>query len=319
MNGSLDIIIVNWNAGQQLRECLQSIAAADRRGFELLRVVVVDNASVDGSLDGIENLRLPLTLIRNNENRGFAAACNQGARGSKADYLLFLNPDTRLFEGSLRGPMEFMEQPDNRGIGIVGPQIIDEAGQISRTCARFPTLFRFYVQMLGLNRLFPHFIPGYLMTDWDHRESIEVDHVIGAFFLVRRPLFEMLGGFDERFFVYLEDLDFSYRARQAGWRSFYLTGAQVFHKGGGTSEQIRAKRLFYSLRSRVLYGYKHFGRWGGTVLLLGTLLIEPLSRLTLAAVRRSGRDMAETLQAYRMLLGAMPSILRTTKGQLNRS
>lgn len=314
MNGSLDIIIVNWNAGQQLRECLQSITAVDRSGFELQRVVVVDNASVDGSLDGLENLRLPLTLIRNNENRGFAAACNQGARGSKADYLLFLNPDTRLFNESLKIPLKFMELSNNQDVGIVGIQLIDNTGRISRTCSHFPSIRHFFFQMLGLSYLFPCRFSGHLMTKWDHTTNAEVDHVMGAFFLVRRLLFKALQGFDERFFVYLEDVDFSYRAKGVGWRSYYLTDAQAFHKGRGTSEQVRAKRLFYSLRSRVLYGYKHFGRCGGTALLLGTLLIEPLSRLTLAAIRRSGRDMAETLQAYRMFLGAMPSMLHKSEG-----
>lgn len=315
MNASLDIVIVNWNAGQQLRECLQSIATVDREGFELLRVVVVDNASADGSLDGLEKLRLPLTLIRNIENRGFAAACNQGAKDSKADYLLFLNPDTRLFANSLKVPLGFMESPNNKDIGIVGIQLVDEGGHISRTCVRFPTPVKLWVHMLGLNRVFSRLLPGYFMTDWDHRESGEVDHVIGAFFLVRRTLFQLLGGFDGRFFVYFEDLDFSLRAKLAGWRSFYLTAARIFHKGGGTSEQVKAKRLFYSLRSRVLYGYKHFGWWAATSLLLGTLLLEPLIRLVLAAARRSGRDIMETLQAYRMLIADLPAIFRVIRGR----
>src|SRR5438094_1323064 len=97
MTDTLDIIIVNWNAGKPFRDCLLSIKNAKKSGFNLTRVVVVDNGSTDGSLDAIHTAGLPLTVIRNPENRGFAAACNQGAKESKADYLLFLNPDTRLF------------------------------------------------------------------------------------------------------------------------------------------------------------------------------------------------------------------------------
>ncbi len=96
------------------------------------------------------------------------------------------------------------------------------------------------------------------MLDWDHRQNREVDHAMGSFFLVRNILFKKLQGFDERYFVYLEDLDFSLRAKQAGFVSYYFTDAAAYHKGGGTSEQIKARRLFYSLHSRILYWYKHF-------------------------------------------------------------
>lgn len=307
---SVDIIIANWNSGRQIYECLKSITNAEKSGFRLSRVVVIDNASTDGSADGLQDLNLPLTLICNNVNRGFAAACNQGAAGSKADYLLFLNPDTRLSEDSLAVPIAFMERPENQHIGIVGIQLIDDEGRVSRTCARFPTPGQFFAKMLGLDRLFPRVFPSHFMNEWDHRDSREVDHVMGAFFLVRRPLFEMLNGFDERFFVYLEDLDLSFRARQLGWSSFYLAAAQAYHKGGGTSEQIKAKRLFYSLRSRILYGYKHFSRVGATMLMLGTLIVEPLSRMVLGAARGSWKEIIETGRAYCMLCG---SILEWTK------
>lgn len=310
MTVSLDIIIVNWNAGRQLRECLESVTLTGRDGFHLTRVVVVDNASSDRSADGLEDLELPLTVIRNADNRGFGAACNQGAKGSEADYLLFLNPDTRLQENSLAKPLAFMEQPNNRSIGIVGIQLMDDDGQVSRTCARFPTPGRFFSKMLGLDRMFPRFFPSHFMSDWDHGESREVDHVIGAFFLVRRSLFTSLGGFDERFFVYLEDLDFSLRAWQAGWSSYYLASIQAYHKGGGTSQQVKATRMFYALRSRILYGDKHFGWFPATGLMAATLLLEPLARLVLSSARRSGEEISETLKGYSMLWGATPALLR---------
>jgi len=306
----LDIIILNWNSGHRLRDCLETITSVNKNGFSLERVVVVDNASSDGSIDGLENLELPLTIIRNTENRGFAAACNQGAKGSKADYLLFLNPDTRLFKDSLTKPLTFMEQMESRDIGILGIQLVDDNGQISRTCARFPTPGRSFSKMFGLDRLFPDLFPSHFMTEWDHRESREVDQVMGAFFLVRRSLFQSLGGFDERFFVYFEEVDFSFRARQAGWRSFYLAGAQAYHKGGGTSEQIKAKRLFYSLRSRILYGYKHFGHFPAIGLMLGTLVLEPIARMILGISHRSGEEIAETIRGYMMLWGTMPQWIK---------
>jgi N-acetylglucosaminyl-diphospho-decaprenol L-rhamnosyltransferase len=313
MDATLDIVIVNWNSGPLLRECLESVAAAGRDGFALSRVIVVDNASTDGSADGIEGGSPPVLLVRNRVNRGFAAACNQGARGSKARYLLFLNPDTRLDENSLPRPAAFLDDPGNGDVGIVGIQLVDGAGRVSRSCARFPTPWRLFSLMVGLPRLFPARFPGHFMTEWDHSGNRDVDQVMGAFFLVRRHLFESLGGFDERFFVYFEELDFCLRARKAGWRSHYLAEAQAYHKGGGTSEQAGGARLSHYLRSRILYGYKHFGRLSATGLLMGTLLVEPVVRFAHGAARGAGREMAHTLEGYARLWSALPSALRTAR------
>ena len=139
MAGSIDIIIVNWNAAHQLGQCLESISAASRNGVELRRTVVVDNASSDSSMDAVKTTALPITVIRNAENRGFAAACNQAAAASDARYILFLNPDTRLRRDSLVTPVQFLERPENHRIGIVGIQLLNDRGQVTPTCARFLT------------------------------------------------------------------------------------------------------------------------------------------------------------------------------------
>jgi len=309
MTPSLDIVIVNWNSGEQLRRCLESIQATSRDKFELTRVVVVDNTSCDGSADDLHDGTLPLTLIRNTENRGFAAACNCGAKTSHADYLLFLNPDVRLISNSLVEPVAFMEKPENAKVGICGIQLLDEQGQVSPTCSRFPTAFTYFSRMLGLDRLFPNLFPGHFLETSDHGQSREVDQVMGAFLLIRRTLFDRLGGLDERFFVYFEDLDLSYRAFEAGWQSHYLAAAQAYHKGGGCSEQVKAARLFYSLRSRILYSYKHFGWASATGLLAGTLLVEPFARLAWTSCRGSMQEMQSTLQAYAMLWRALPNLI----------
>jgi N-acetylglucosaminyl-diphospho-decaprenol L-rhamnosyltransferase len=312
MATSIDIIIVNWNSGEQLRRCIESIVSCNKEGYVLNQIIVVDNASRDESMDKLNVFDLPLSVIANAENRGFAVACNQGARGSEADYMLFLNPDTCLFSDSLHKPLSFMERPENECFGIVGMQLVDSKGKVGRTCARFPTPAMLFSKMLGLNYLFPLRFPVHFMAEWDHEESAEVNHVIGAFFLVRRLLFEKLNGFDERFFVYMEDLDFSLRIHQAGSRSFFLADVQTYHAGGGTSAQIKATRMFYSLRSRILYGYKHFDWFSATLLMAGTLFVEPLSRLALAIGRRSAKEAKETIRGYIMLWRAMPELFRNT-------
>jgi GT2 family glycosyltransferase len=139
------------------------------------------------------------------------------------------------------------------------------------------------------------------MTDWDHASSRRVDHVIGAFYMLRRDLFDSLGGFDERFFVYLEDLDFSLRAKQNGWGSAYLVEARAHHVGGGTSAQIKARRLFYALRSRIAFIYKHFGVGAATALTVGTLVVEPFPRLLRAVLRGKPAEAGETLVAFGLL------------------
>jgi hypothetical protein len=165
--------------------------------------------------------------------------------------------------------------------------------------------------MIGLDRLFPKRFKGHFHDPQHHLKSGQVDQVMGAFFLVRHGSFESLGGFDERFFVYFEDLDFSYRADRAGWQSYHLATAQAHHRGGGCSGQVKATRLFYSLTSRILYSYKHFGRMAATAVMLGTLLVEPLSRLVLAVVHKSVREMQETFQAYTMLWKSLPTLLKS--------
>ena len=301
MQPSVDVVIVNWNTGPQLRACLRSIVAAGQDRLALRRVVVVDNASSDGSASSLGCEGLPLQVLHNDENRGFAAACNQGARGSSSDYLLFLNPDTELFADSLAVPLAYMERPESRDVGICGIRLVEADGTAGVACARFPTPAVVLYQALGLSRVWPSVFRPHLLPSAECRVTRDVDQVIGAYFLVRRRLFEELDGFDERFFVYFEEVDFSLRARQRGFRSTYLAGATALHHGGLSSGQVRARRLFYSLRSRLLYAFKHFTGPGAALVVIVTVCVEPVARLGAALLRGSGREIGETLRAYGML------------------
>ncbi|TKB26133.1 glycosyltransferase [Desulfopila sp. IMCC35006] len=300
----LTVIVVNWNAGNQLRTCIDSIL---RYSTGLVQqIVVVDNGSEDGSDTSIEDLP-NVTLIRAGTNLGFGRACNFGASHAQGRYLLFLNPDAALYDDTLARVLAYMQEPAHSQVGICGVQLLDEAGLVSRSCSRFPTAMGFVAHAMGLTRFIKGL--GHFMTEWDHQQTRRVDHVIGAFFMVRRELFVALDGFDERFFVYLEDLDFSYRAYNAGWRSVFLAEAQAFHVGGGTSKQVKARRLFYSLRSRLLYACKHFSRFGAVCVFLTTLLVEPVSRSLLAVLRRSVTNLKEIWVAYTWLWCWLPKWL----------
>ena len=260
MTTRLTIVIVNWNSGLQLRECLASIeaaAAALAPEQTLAEVVVVDNGSSDGSERGLASAAYALRVVRNEANRGFAAACNQGARGCAADLILFLNPDTRLFTNSLAAPMTYLAAQGHGRTGIAGIAMVDDAGVVVPSCAKFPRAVHFLSQALGIDRIWP--ASGHYLRGPDHAQTRVVDQVIGAFFMIRRTAFDAVNGFDERFFMYFEEVDLSLRARSAGWESVFLGNARAYHRGGGTTDQVRDKRLFYSIRSRLQYGRKHFG------------------------------------------------------------
>jgi N-acetylglucosaminyl-diphospho-decaprenol L-rhamnosyltransferase len=308
---NLDIVIVNWNTGSRLRDCLQSIWPANSAPIlTIRRCILVDNASADGSADGLESLPLSLMVIRNQENKGFAYACNQGARAGDSEYILFLNPDTRLFPDSLAQALPFLDAPGNERVGILGIQLVDEEGGIQRNVARFPAPGSTFAQMFGLDRLWPRYFSSHFMTDWDHKENRVVDQVTGAFFLVRRCVFEELAGFDERFFMYFEEVDFAFRAKMAGWNCYYLAEAQALHHGGGASYQVKARRLFYLLRSRVLFMAKHYGAPAAIGILIATFLVEFWARLGWSLFHQPGQNFTATIQAYWMLLTSLPPLLR---------
>jgi N-acetylglucosaminyl-diphospho-decaprenol L-rhamnosyltransferase len=302
---TLDIVIVNWNTGKALAHCLESIRGACHEGFQLLRVCVVDNASTDNSLDDIEDFTLPCVVHRNPSNRGFAAACNDGARGSSADYLLFLNPDTRLTPTSLFAPISFMEEPENQRVGICGLPLLDDSGQPGTCCAAFPSVLLLCAESCGLNRLFPRRFRSYPDGPRGVERHISVDQVIGAFFFVRATAFQTLGGFDDRFFMYYEEVDFSLRALTRGYTSCVLFDTFAYHSGGVSSNHVKDLRLFYSLRSKLQYAHKHFSAGGQLLVGMFTLLLEPGVRGLHGVCTTSDGSITTTIRGYSLLLRAL--------------
>lgn len=301
MTSQVDIVIVNWNSKDQLDTCVKSLMHAS--SHDIGSIIIVDNGSTDGSDIGLDELP-GVQVYRAGENLGFGVACNIGAKLGSSEFILLLNPDAFVYSDTIKKSLVYMNAEENSGVGVCGVQLKDEQGHISRSCTRFPTVGGFIAHALGLDRFYPK--AGHFMNEWDHQDTRSVDHVIGAFYLIRRSLFESLGGFDPRFFVYLEDLDLSNRVRCAGWDIKYLANVHAFHKGGGTSDQIKALRLFYSLRSRIIYSFKHFSTMGAVGVLLATILVEPLSRIIISITRRSFSSLKETVRAYGYLWSWLP-------------
>lgn len=293
----IDIVIVNWNSADQLDRCIRSILKFS--GDTIEKCIVIDNGSHDESTIAVEQIKI-VDVFMARKNLGFGKACNVGASRGSAEFILFLNPDTRLYPQTLSDTIAFMNDPKASSVGICGVQLLDEAGDVARSCSRAPTIGRLIARALGIDLILPKL--GCRMTEWDHAQSRQVDQVIGAYFFMRRSVFEALGGFDERFFVYFEEVDLARRAAKAGWTSWYLASSRAFHAGGGTSHQVKAHRLFYSLRSRLQYASKHFSVPGTALVGAATLLVEPVARGCQALLRGRVREVREMLTGYRWLL-----------------
>lgn len=297
ISNSVDIVIVNWNTSDLLRNCLNSIIKY--KDGTIGSVIVVDNASSDDSLEKIETDIEYLSIIKGKVNHGFGKACNIGAKLCKSEYILFLNPDTELKKNSIRAALEYMEKEASKNIGICGIQLVDDNG-ITASCSRFPSASRILFSSIGLTKLIPRL--GAPMRDFAHDSIREVDQVMGAFFLIRSNLFMTCNGFDERFFVYYEEVDLSKRINQLGFKSIFVSTSNAFHLGGGASRNVKASRLFYSLRSKYLYANKHFNNIDLFITVLAIFILEPLSRIIFNLIKIDFRGMQETFHAYVMLL-----------------
>ncbi|RVU21737.1 glycosyltransferase family 2 protein [Methylobacterium oryzihabitans] len=301
----LDVVIVNWNSGDLLRACLASLDAS--RDAEALRVVVVDNASTDDSLADLPASRHDLVVLRNRDNLGFGRACNLGAATGRAPAILFLNPDTRVEPDSLWTALAALD--GDMRVGVVGAQLRDADGSIQRSCAREPTAASLLWQALSLDRILPWVFPPHFMREWDHARSRSVDQVMGAFLMIERRLFDTLGGFDEDFFVYYEDVDLCTRVRTLGFRVRHVAEAPVWHRGQGTTEAVRERRLFYYLRGQIQYALKHHGLPAAAALAGAVLLGQIPLRLARAALRRNPEEARQVVGAARLLVRALPAIL----------
>ena len=307
----LDVIIVNWNSGNHLHDCLMSIDAPVKS------VIIVDNGSVDDSLDQARTFskKLPIKIVESGENLGFGKACNLGVSHSKARNILFLNPDMILGEGALAHAYDtFIHRKD---VNILGIQLRDKHGNISRSCANFPRSYRIISQILGWDRIIPA-APRHFMSNWDHKTSRFVPQVMGAFFMTTRLTFDQMGGFDERFFMYYEEVDFAYRGHLQGLRSYFLADVFAYHIGGGSSSKVKDKRLYYSLRSRIQYAFKHFGCWDAFLVTFFTLFVEPFTRTAHVMLSFESKSLKMIWRGYKMLFGDITKILKHASTSPNK-
>ena len=252
----LSIIIVNYNSAHLLEKCINSLKPAIS-GIET-EIIIIDNNSADDSWDYIKSLTLTGQSYRMNTNVGFAKGCNRGFGVSQGKYVLFLNPDTILPGSSLKECISFLEQqPD---AGAVGVRMINGKGKFLKESKRgLPTPSASFYKLFGLSSIFPKSkqFSKYYEGHVRENELSVVPVLSGAFMMIKREVFEKLNGFDERFFMYGEDIDLSLRITQAGYKNYYLGNITVTHlKGGSTTHNKKYIENFYGAMN--LFVEKHY-------------------------------------------------------------
>jgi len=255
----LDVCIVSWKTRDLLRSCLGSVVGR----AEVARIVVVDNASGDGTVEMVEREFPAVELIANSENVGFSAGNNQAIRAGQAPFVLLLNADTELREGAVGALLDVLEEGDR--VAAVAAQLILPDGSVQRSCRSFPEPAGVLFDAFRLSRLFPRSerFGRYRMTYWDHGSRREVDQPMASALAVRRAAFDEVGLFDESFPLYFNDVDLCYRLRQAAWRIVFEPRAKVLHHHGQSTWQVRPTAVLESHRSLIRFYRKHYrGRVG---------------------------------------------------------
>lgn len=294
----VSVVIVNWNTRDILRDCLASILAQTDAFCE---IIVIDNASSDGSVEMVRQEFAQVRLIANTDNRGFAGANNQGLAVARGAHVLLLNPDTIVLDHAIDRMLAWLaEHPD---VGCVGCQVLEGPETIQYTCFADPTPLNQTIVAFGLttlSHLFPVF-GRHRYLDWDRTTEREVDVVSGMFMLVPRAVLEAVGPLDEAFFVYAEEADWCRRIRAAGWRCVFAPAAQIVHLDGGSKStaQIRSKMHVQLQKSHLIYARKHHGLWGFGLVWTAYLLSSTLRGAVFGALSLVRRD-ADTRARIRL-------------------
>ncbi len=255
----ISIIIVNWNTKDLLERCLNCVTAT--AGAVSYELIVVDNASIDGSTDMLRAQYPQVRLVENSQNIGFARANNQGLAIARGRYYLLLNSDAFVNPGAIPAMVKFMDRQADAG--ACGCRLYYEDGGLQRSAYSFTTLWTELWQTLWLDRLFPRskIFGKYHLTYWNMDDTRQVDSIMGAVMLLRAEAICQVGTLDDRYFMYSEEMDLCYRLKKAGWKVYYFPEASAIHIWGGSSQKVQTETTFLRLyHSRVRYFRKHYSR-----------------------------------------------------------
>jgi GT2 family glycosyltransferase len=294
----VSIVIVNWNTRDLLLRCIQ--CAYDTCADLALEVIVVDNASGDDSVAALRKQFPQVRVIENRENVGFARANNQAAKVADAPYILLLNSDAFLTEGALQAMWDLIVcQPK---AALIGAHLRNADGSFQASHTPFPNLWREFLILSGIGRLL--YGPWYPSRADEHEKGPQiVDYVEGACMLIRRDVYLQLGGLDEGYFMYSEEVDLCIRLRRAGWQAWYQPAARVVHLGSASSINRRMHRELDLYRSRLRFFRKHYGAFSAAMLKL-QMLAFTLVKLVVYSAKRAmtqGRFQRRTVPLHDIL------------------
>ena len=279
----LSIVVVTWNSAADIDACIDSINFGSE--FE---VIVVDNASTDATL-GLLHQHHHLRLVENQRNRGYAAANNQGIKLATGEYVLLLNPDTRIELGTLDTLARYLDEHPT--VGAVAPRLISPDGTTQYSIRSFPTAGSLFWELVGLSRLFPksRLFGRWKMKHFNYSRTAEVEQPMASCLTVRKTVLDQLGGMDERFPMFYNDVDLSKRMADAGWKTVYLADAKIVHRHGASTKQVRARMIRESHRSALRYLRKHDHSglfWLKAIVLLPLFEVTSLLRVAAYHLRR---------------------------------
>ena len=255
----LSIAIVSWNVKELLADCLASVYASLEGNATEYQVLVVDNASSDGSVDMVHERFPQARLMANADNKGFAAANNQAMVKSRGRYVVLLNPDTVLRDNALGTMRRFMD--DTPSVGMAGPRLVYGNGSFQHSAFGFPSLAQVFFDFFPVHyRLLESRLNGrYPRSLYASGRPFAIDHPLGACMVVRREVIEQVGRLDEQFFMYCEEVDWAMRMRRAGWGVYCVPAAEVVHYAGQSTRQFRDEMFVALWRSRFRLFAKHYG------------------------------------------------------------
>jgi len=267
----LSIIIVNYNVKEFLQTLLHSIERASSNITN--EVIVVDNASDDGSVELIKNKFQSVNLIENKSNVGFGRANNQALKIARGTFILLINPDAVVSEDTFDKMISFFKE--NPDAGLAGCKILNADGSLQLACRRsFPGPWTSFTKVTGLSNLFPNskLFARYNLTYLDENNTYEVDAISGSFMMMRKEVYKKIGGFDERFFMYGEDLDICYRVQQTGYKVYYVHSTQIIHYKGESTKRsdLDETKVFYNAMH--LFVKKHFSSFFLVEIILRTAI-----------------------------------------------
>jgi hypothetical protein len=256
----LSIVIASWNAKDYLKKCIESIIT-ETRDYET-EIIVVDNASSDGSRDLVRERFPGVKLICNETNLGFAKANNIGIKQSRGNFVCLVNSDVVLLKDCFKRLINYMKE--HPGIGLLGPKILNSDGSLQRSCFGLPTIWNIWCRAFALDTLFPsiEIFGGRLMTFWPHDSIRKVEMLNGCFWMTRKEALATVGLLDERFFIYGEDIDWCKRYGIGGWDVVFFPDAEAIHYGGASSANAPIRFYLEMQKADLSYWKKHHNLLG---------------------------------------------------------